>query len=223
MIAGSGNKVAVRRALARNQTFAETNLCQVNPAIGRLFANKDQTFQQDATAPTVTCPALAGQLECMARCGFSGQLGDGHMRYVGPFFLEGQCLDVQNAVQIAHAGREVDLDIYRWRHRREGADFTKSYFKRFSLAADLVDNLQGGAFSALQHSGRKDRQVRREMGKVGMQLSPQTLYELSGWPIDVRHQRIALLLHTRWEIIPLSTGTKARIDAGEPPRRAVSM
>jgi len=43
--------------------------------------------------------------------------------------------------------------------------------------------------------------MRREVREVRMQLAPEVLNELSCGTRDIRHQRIAELLHTRIEII----------------------
>jgi len=64
--------------LMRNEAAAERDRGQVNPAVGGVFAHKDELFQQDPAAAGILLPALAG-------C-FKGSMDI----LLGPHFCDGQ-------------------------------------------------------------------------------------------------------------------------------------
>ena len=52
--------------------------------------------------------------------------------------------------------------------------------------------------------------MRRKMGKVGMQLSPKILHELSRGIFQIRNQGVTRLRHTLYKIIQLGLGNGLR-------------
>src|SRR5215472_10113280 len=138
-----------RSKLTQNEATAERDRGQVDPAIGGLFAHKDELFQQDPAAARILLPALAGGFKGCLDILLGPHFRDSHVRNVRPLFGVLKFFGIELSMQIAHAmSRAVDADKDRGRYRKKGSHGTKRDLEGMLFPADAFQNLEGRVFRA---------------------------------------------------------------------------
>jgi hypothetical protein len=79
-------------------------------------------------------------------------------------------------------------------HRDEGLNLSQGNLKRFNLLAKFAHVLDCSGLVAGEVPRRQQGNVRREMRKLRMKLTPERLYELPNRVLHVCHKGVALLL-----------------------------
>jgi hypothetical protein len=180
----------------RDQGSAEGDGGQVYPAILLVLADKGEFGDPNATGSGIGVPPFMADLEGVLCVLFGGHLYDGEMGHVRPLFSCEKRVRVQAVVELTHAVRGMsDAYEHRRSHRHKSFHIAKSDLKGFDRTANFCQFFEGGALSAVQVAGRKNGEMGREVGQLGMQFPAEVFDKFSYGIPHVSHQGIAGVLH----------------------------
>jgi hypothetical protein len=205
---------------SRNQTASQRYPSQIHPVVLGFFADKGEFPHSNTSAALESCPTpprdevgLLGILLCP-------QLGDGHMRHVGPILVRCQGSAIQLVVQFAQL---MSLAPYAnehgWSDRNECFYFIQRNFEGFNLAANPFQALPGFVFRSNQTARRKNSEMRGHVRQRRMEITPQLFDKLPHGVVHIGYQGIAAGLNHRYKIIRcLASLWDVRPNHGNRPR-----
>lgn len=164
-----------------------------------LFADKGQLPYLDGAWFTETIPTFAGCEIRFLRLLLGGHFDNGHVWHVRPLFLHRQGACIQLVMEFAQPLCRV-ADAYENCRcvGNKSFHFTQFSLKRLHVATDIGKSFNRTGFAALQLPGRKDGDMRRQVGQFGMKFATEILDKLPYGVFNVGYKCVAgRLTHDR--------------------------